>query len=147
MKKQYLTLVFLGALSCGLNKELRTVTFSPGKGEKLVAEIPKGYFLKYKTGGLDESHEYLYNYADSSLIYFTDQSNGGANYQNIRDADQYDKLFSHFLAGDTITLQGIDNNGKYWKHRSLSNYSIGYLNVNQGNKEKFDSVISNAQKK
>ncbi len=46
------------------------------------------------------------------------------------------------MENDTLTLQGKDKFGRYWKNKKLKEISIGYLNVPESRKIDFDKAIS-----
>ncbi|MBN9284873.1 MULTISPECIES: hypothetical protein [unclassified Flavobacterium] len=52
-----------------------------------------------------------------------------------------------FLTKDTITLEGIDQNGLYWKNKFNGEVNIGYLNIPKEKKEEFDKILLSIKKK
>ena len=42
---------------------------------------------------------------------------------------------------DTLTLEGIDTNGLYWKEVFRGKICVGYSKVNESNKSSFDKAI------
>lgn len=108
---------------------------------KAKATVPEGFTKEIIEAGQNTEHHFLYS--DSSLIYITDeQGTPTINYKNINnDSIAIQKSFLASMENDTLTLQGKDNLGRYWKNKKLKEISIGYLNVTESRKADFDKAI------
>jgi hypothetical protein len=132
--------------SCVAQKDFERVKYHPVKGgSTFYLEVPKGYTFKWISGSHD--NEYQYTYSDSSMVYVTDVSGGGPNYDNIRKQETFYKLFEAQNANDTLLLQGVDSLGLYWMNKSFGRYSIGYIKASKEKKELFDRSIDTFTKK
>ncbi len=109
---------------------------------KAKAEIPDNFTKEIIEKGQDI--EYRFSYSDSSMIYITDESGTPElNYNNIdNDSTAIQKSFLASMENDTLTLQGKDKLGRFWKNKKLKSISIGYLNVPEARKSEFDKAIS-----
>lgn len=132
--------------SCSINKDIISLKFkgySNSKKEKYSYNInlPKGYVLKEILGG-NEWTEKQCVYPDGSIIYINNE--GGApsiNYKNIENDKEAMKKSLEVIS-DTLTLYGIDNEGKYWKNLKKDDINFGYLNVTNEKKKEFDKILS-----
>lgn len=138
--KFYIIAILLIIVSCKAIQE-SNITYSTNV-VKAKAMIPKGFNKEIIEAGQDTEYRFLYS--DSSLIYITDEKGTPIiNYKNIdSDSIAIQKSFLALMENDTLTLQGQDKSGKYWKNKKLKEISIGYLNVPENRKEDFDKAIS-----
>ena len=120
-------------------------------GRKIYLKLPLSYHKIISNYG-NEYYEYLYYYPDSSLIYVSDDMGGGPNDQNInKHRDSYYRLFdiygknriNGYTLADTLSLEGQDSLGLYWKNYFVRGYNIGYLKVAKSKKNIYDKVIEN----
>lgn len=147
MKNIYLLLIIM-IFSCASKKDVTIIKYSGYSNSKkqnytYKINIKKGFKVKEIHGG-NEWIQKEYMYADNSTFYISDEDgNTSLNYNNIRsDKFQSDKSIMAFSSKDTITLQGIDKNGNYWKNKYDGEVNIGYLNIPKEKKEEFDKIIS-----
>lgn len=130
-------------LSCSINKNIKTAKYSvDNKGHKLVLQIPRGYAFTHV--GWESLYD-GYEYQDSTILYVTDGYDAAINDNNIKDADLTSKLFNAKMERDTITLNGVDKKGLYWRYTVLGLYGIGYRDVPKVKKALFDKVIDSAR--
>lgn len=136
-------------VSCFIQKEhLKTVkyaTYSQAKKVRYFMNLPAG-FEKYIVEGGHEK-EFRYVYPDSSIIYITNDPEGGSplNYENICKKDK--GLFIKKLNNDTLYLEGAQENNLFWKENKLGRITVGYVNVPKKKKELYDSSINSIEKK
>lgn len=145
-------MLFLVA-SCSSQKELAKIKFKSfdvetQKGYVYRFFIPKGYEENNLKRSL-ESEEKQFVYSDTSMIYITNEEGTPiTNYKNIdSDSIAIQRSFLALMENDTLTLQGQDKSGKYWKNKKLKEISIGYLNVPESRKADFDKAISSIKLK
>ena len=152
MKNIYLIFIFV-IFSCSSTKDLIGVKYAKysnttKKNYIYKIYIKKGFTVKEIHGG-NEWKQKEYKYPDSSTFYISDEDgNTSLNYDNIRDNKiQSDKSFMAFANKDTITLQGVDKKGNYWKNRFDGEVNIGYLNITKERKEEYEKMLSSVLKK
>jgi hypothetical protein len=123
---------------------MQTVKY-PYKKKKIELRIPKGFTsIHLAAGGEWDLYEYVYS--DSSIIYFTNDENGGLNYSNITNQKNgYSKLFNINMTHDSLTFQGLDSDKLYWKYIFLGKSGIGYLKVSDKRKSEFDQILNNVK--
>ena len=120
------------------------VKFRKAKIDKVKMNIPQNYVFE----GLQGSHEFeqRYWYSDSSVIYITNFENT-INYKEIRQQNTYYDRFNALQSNDTLTLQGVNIDGLYWKDMLLGGgITIGYSRVPQYRVKEFEKAISSAKK-
>ena len=140
-------------ISCSTAKNYQKITYigysnSTNKYYKYKTKIKKGFRLKEINGGNEWSqNEYIY--LDNSIFYISnEQGNTSLNYDNIKNNQiTSEKSVKAFFTNDTITLQGIDKNGLYWKNKFDGVVNIGYLNVPKEEKSEFDKILLSLSKK
>jgi hypothetical protein len=104
--------------------------------------IPKhSKLVKITAGG--EGEEYRYQYSDSSLIYLSDLSGSiTINEPLIRkQKGVYNKRFEK----DSISFDGINEKGTYWKEIKYKGAFYGYSNVPPIKKQYFDDAINSVK--
>jgi len=88
--------------------------------------------------------EYRFSYPDESIFYFSNDVRNGSplNYNNLFDIGikAYNKRDQ-----DTLSNEGIQNDGKYWKEQMLGKVVVGYVNVKKENKLIFDALINSIE--
>lgn len=136
-------------ISCVSQKELsetiKYTTYIQSKKVKYSMELPTG-FMKYIVVG-DHERELRYLFPDSSIIYITNDIEGGSplNYDNIRRKDN--GLFVQKLNNDTLYIEGLQENDLYWKECKLGRVTVGYVNVSKENKQLYDKALNSLKKK
>lgn len=108
-------------------------------------EVPEGYDAKYYMG----NHEYEQNYwySDSMVLYITTFANT-INYDNIKNEGTYYDRFKALNEGDSLTLEGVDKQGRYWKDRLMENgITIGYSKIPKSKRLLFENALSTFRKK
>ena len=102
-------------------------------------KIPKGYTMKEM--GFENEKTKMFIYQDSSRLFFSDNIKQSAFYP-----DAYKKYGSDlnlkFLSSDTITISGIDVEGKLWEERKVRHVVYGYMKVPLEKKEMFDITLN-----
>jgi len=143
--KFYIVVILLIIVSCKATQE-SSVSYSTNS-IKAKAILPKGFTKEIIEAG--QNTEYRFLYSDSSIIYITDEKGTPTiNYKNIdNDSIAIQKSFLASMENDTLTLQGKNELGKYWKNKKLKEISIGYLNVSENRKADFDKAISSIKMK
>ena len=145
MKKALFIIVLIGFYMCKIQKKMTNEFLTFKGGEKYVFVTPEGY-ISEKRYESENKYAQDYLFSDSSLFYITTFSNTN-NYEEIRRQDSYADRFSAFHSGDTITLNGVDKQGLYWKDRLIKNgVTIGYSKVSSKNKDDFDKAIFSIRK-
>ncbi len=145
-------LMFLFLIGCRSSNKFVSfntyVTYTQGKEQKVryTARIPKGFTaFKIEAGG-EYGTDKAFRYRDSSIIYISDYQLCDLNYENVQKAGLWSKRFTYTKISvksicDTLTLEGIDGNGLYWKEVFRGKICIGYSKVNESNKNSFDKAI------
>jgi len=147
MKKVILFLVVL-FFSCNLNKGFIDVKYKgyfkmmSNKEYTYRYSLNKGFVIRETQG--DEWRQIEYIYGDNSIFYISNEDdNMSLNYENIKAIKETsDQASIAFFERDTITLYGVDNDGKFWKNKYDGEINIGYLNASDSRKEEFEKVIS-----
>ena len=136
----YIITVLLIIVSCKSTQE-SGISYSTNT-IRAKAVFPEGFTKEIVEAG--QNTEYHFLYSDSSVIYITDEKGTPTiNYKNIdNDSIAIQKSFLASMENDTLTLQGKDKLGRYWKNKKLKEISIGYLNVPESRKADFDKAIS-----
>ena len=105
-----------------------------------IIDVPKGGKLHKRKNG-DSFQEYIIVYNDSSIVYIMNDAWGGSrlNYQNRYKSG----ILSINKAGDsdTVTIGGMQENGKYWKEYFAGNIEVGYVNADDNRKNQFENSI------
>lgn len=143
--KFYIISILLIIVSCKTTQE-SSISYSTNS-IKAKAILPEGFTKEIIEAG--QNTEYHFLYSDSSIIYITDEKGTPTiNYKNIdNDSIAIQKSFLASMENDTLTLQGKNELGKYWKNKKLKEISIGYLNVPESRKADFDKAISSIKMK
>jgi hypothetical protein len=134
-------------LSCTTIQKGQRVKFNysfHGNSRVVKMSIPKSAkLIKITAGGEGEEHRYLY--ADSSMIYITSMQGTGTINEPfiVQDQAMYNQRFS----SDTATMNGIGENGNYWKEVKYNNVFYGYSNVPLAKKAFFDEALSSVKVK
>ncbi|WP_062061809.1 hypothetical protein [Aquimarina longa] len=138
--KFYIIIGLLFIISCKTTQKSNVTYFT--NTIKVNAVIPKGF--KKEIIEVGHNIEYHFLYPDSSLIYITDEKGTPTvNYKNIdSDSIAIQKSFLASMENDTLTLQGKDKHGRYWKNKKLKEVSVGYFNVPENKKTDFEQAIS-----
>lgn len=111
------------------------------QGQKIHYQmrIPKGYIVKIMNYENERAKVFLYS--DSSRFFFSDNTKPSAFYPDAYK--KYGKDINiKFLSTDTITINGVDEAGKFWKERKAKIVVYGYMKVPIEKKEEFDSIIN-----
>lgn len=111
------------------------------QGQKIHYQmcIPKGYIVKIMNYENERAKVFLY--PDSSRFFFSDNTKPSAFYPDVYK--KYGKDINiKFLSTDTITINGVDEAGKFWKERKAKIVAYGYMKVPIEKKEEFDSIIN-----
>ena len=145
MKKKYYISCFI-LLSCAATNDLTILSFKTydnitKKNYSYKVSVPNGFtFKEIENGG--EWKEKRCEYSDNSILYINDENSiPSVNYKNIEtDSMSLRKCLTY--KNDTLTVSGIDKQGKYWKNKKMKNINIGYLNVPKNKKEEFDRALS-----
>ena len=155
MKKFSLIILLLTA-SCTPNYHRIAYTQSLGvrsKKEyfKYVAIVPKGYKLTILRAGAEAGTENQYLYHDSSIFYISDFGSS-LNEENIRICghaiEKGTYIWHHrYSTKDTLTLNGKDQNGLFWKEIVIGQLNVGYINVNAKKKPSFDKALNSLKRR
>lgn len=108
-----------------------------------VFRVPKGYEINLIEGG-NEWKEKQFKYSDSSILYINNENGVPTiNYENITSdtLSAKDSFLSNTFP-DTLTMSGVDAQGKYWKNKKYKEINIGYVNVSKEKLKEFDKVVS-----
>ena len=112
-------------------KEIKYKLILPQKS-KLKIDIYEGETVK------------TYSFPDSSSVYFSDNVAPSAFYPDAYK--KYGKdLNVNFLINDSITINGIDEKGRYWEERKIKNIVYGYRKVPGGKKRIFDDILNSIE--
>jgi hypothetical protein len=110
-----------------------------------ILKVPKGYKLTIVSGSHEKEFQFIY--PDSSIIYITNNSNSGSylNYENV--VRQSSEIYKEQLLKDTLYLEGLQEDSRYWKETKLSKIVVGYINTPLSKKKIFDEALSSIQRK
>lgn len=149
-------------VSCASSQGITTIQYKTqkvvesSKNNTYSMSVPKGYKLITLVGGHSEL-EKQYVYSDSTKIYISDFGNSMLSYSNILSLG--DSIANKRFEGlelkakiakelgkeynpETLILQGKAPNGLYWKDIRVGYLSIGYVNVPENRKMRFDKALS-----
>jgi len=102
--------------------------------------IPKYHDFKILKADAESGVEYIYWYDDSAAFYISTFKGGSSlNYANIRNLKG---AYAKRSISDSIKLNGIDFNGKYWREQKYNNIYIGYVNVKAKDYFRFDNSFN-----
>lgn len=155
MRKELIILIIgLICSSCMAQKGFKSIKLinyehkaKKEKKAKYLMDVPKkGIKDEFIVSGSHET-EHRVVYQDSSIIYLTNDEAGSAlNYKNIEkvssDKQQTGKLFV-----DTLSLEGQNEDGQYWKEVKLDEINVGYVNVPPDKKQLYDQALSTIRRK
>ena len=130
-------LIVMTLCCCSSSKKFK---YPMDNNKSLHAVNPKEYKY-FKPLKSSEYSVYLYLFKDSAKLYVTDQSNGGINYDNLVKSNQKNALFIAFMENDTISLNGIAENERYWRFDFYGEIGIDYKDVPESRKAVFDKVL------
>jgi len=144
----YCTIVTQSSISCSTERHLRITEVdnvgSPSDNEVGVFEysiyVPKG-FKKYSFES--ESKRVFLVYPDSSVIFVLTDEYSYANFFLFRLEMP---LNPRVRSEEHAEYEGVQN-GKWWTERLLGNAIVGYANVPQSSKVKFDRAITSFNSK
>ncbi|HVW99889.1 MAG TPA: hypothetical protein VHA52_05585 [Candidatus Babeliaceae bacterium] len=144
-KLVFIALFILMAIGCATTKRVSFNTRdNTGRTFEYQMRIPKGYIVKNYS--FENEGAKILIYPDSSRLYFSDNTKPSAFYP-----DAYKKYGEYinirFLTADTITIDGVDEVGKYWKTRKARIVVYGYMKVPIEKKKMFDRIINNVSVK
>ena len=152
----YIIPVFFALFGCRqqektIGNDYKYTTFVYKKYKhKYKLKIPVGYKLSTTSAGYLSVIENRFYYSDSSVVYISlIKDFASPNYHNISlDSSLLRRRFDAFLNSDTITLNGRNNKGLYWKEIFCNDeVSIGYYNVSPVKKHIYDNILNNVSKK
>jgi hypothetical protein len=95
----------------------------------------------------DFHKEIRVTYPDSSVIYISNNSESGSrlNFEN-RYNSGFKSLTKSYL-DDSLNLEGVQVNGSRWREHYCGYIVVGYLNVSNENKKKYDDILSTLRRK
>ena len=137
-------IVFL-LVSCVSPKNMTYVKYNSYVGNtalKLRMNVPNGYKLTLLERGNDLEKQYWY--PDSLSIYISSDLMAYLNYDNIRATGRSGDR--NFLL-DSLTLEGRDKKGLYWKDIKMKQICVGYVNVPKEKKELFENALKSIKMK
>ncbi|TAF63086.1 MAG: hypothetical protein EAZ55_14840 [Cytophagales bacterium] len=129
-------MIIIVLLSSCTQKTLRFTTYQ----SKYNIKLPKGYALK-KTVDYHGSKEYQAVYADSSVVYITDDLVSGGD-DNSKAKEYGDGIDIKILVTDYLVLEGVHANGRYWKEQKCGNIVVGCFNVPSNKKRAYEMALS-----
>jgi hypothetical protein len=111
-------------------------------------EVPKGGRFQKPPFKLMTEHaeELRVLYQDSSLIYLVNEPIFGAKL-NLINCWGIGGVPHDRKANDTITYQGIQKDGRYWRQDFIGSIAIGYINVPEEKKEAYNTALSTLRRK
>lgn len=149
MTRNFLILILLSSfvMSCIHEKKLLFRHYEM-QGLKSVAveysfSMPKGYSVKALQADAEAGSEQVYSYPDSSLIYITDFENT-VNIGNIRDQV---KAYSDRFFSDSISLEGTDQRGKFWREIKYHGVFYGYSRASSVRKMQYDFLLESVRRR
>jgi hypothetical protein len=112
-----------------------------GKEKKVIycLKVPRGGKQLTVFGSHEKEQEVLY--PDSSYIYITNDAKAGShlNYNNVARLDK--GAYARKLLEDTVLLEGVQPDGRFWKEDKLGNIVVGYVNVTASQKSRYDASL------
>ena len=148
-KKIIISFLFFSCASYQSLEKIKYITYSNNLKREIIyqVKIKNGFKISAISGG-NEWTEKSYSYPDNCIFYVSDEKgNTSLNYENIRNNQlMSDKSISASIKNDTITLQGVDSNGNYWKNKYDKEVNMGYKNVSKERKKEFDLYLLNIKR-
>lgn len=150
IKRALVTIVLLNtACSNSLWKEVHFT--APFKNEKRDALEIKTYSLTVikdqivKRGEIvtgNSFEEYRVVFSDSSIIYLNNDEMSGSplNFNNRYKLGITSYNRKQLL--DTLDNFGQQSDGRYWREKILGDVVVGYINVREGNRAGYDSILA-----
>lgn len=146
MKVKYIIILVMLIISC--NKQ--TVRLSGLRTENgVIVKTKKGFSVESDCCmRIPSNWSYLYHldadqvikYPDSCWIYI--QSDKTQNYENLVKANKFELYQEKKWFGNRYEISGIDSLSRHWKNISWDRVCVGYLNVPDSLKEKYDNILS-----
>ena len=148
-------ILFTILFSCGSSKRLinedysrirfneKVASGSTSKTQDYIFEVPKGGKLSkgsYDFTG-DYHTEYRIMYPDSSILYIGNDNWSGSKLNVINRVEAGIRGINKRNENDSLYFEGVQKNGRYWKENFLGDIIVGYVNVKQEDKEKYDKSV------
>jgi hypothetical protein len=138
MLKIFVFVVLVSVFSgCHAQKNLK---FSAYK-QTFILSLPEGYKLK-KYFDDEGTREYHAIYPDSSIVYITDDNKSGSVFNRYKLQKYGKNVAIKINVSDTLTLEGIQPDKRYWKEKKIDQIVIGYMNIPKEKTAIFDHVLS-----
>lgn len=158
MRNITLGLVLL-MFSCTTSKKLvgdglETIRFKEktSYGSKLIEQdyilkVPLHGVLRKEQGypGDDYYVEYRITYSDSSVLYIGNNTWSGSRLNYKNHYDEGINAIRRERRDDSLYFGGLQKDGRYWKENFLGSIVVGYVNVKEEEKEKYDKSVQSVR--
>lgn len=142
MFKAVVLVVFVSVFTgCYAQKNLKFNAYK----QNFVLSLPGGYKLK-KYSDDEGNKEYHALYPDSSIVFITDDNTSGSAFNRYKLQKYGKDVALRINLSDTLTLEGIQPDKRYWKEKKIDKVVIGYLNIPKERITIFDQVLSSLNK-
>lgn len=150
---RFLAILIFFSFSCNttkkINEDYTIIKFRESfpSGNKTILqkyniEVPR--FGKLTKGTYDftgDYHsEYRIVYVDSSILYIGNDNLNGSKLNVVNRVNIGVRGITKNL-NDSLYLEGVQENGRYWKESILGEIVIGYVNVKKIERDKFDKAL------
>jgi len=143
MFKTVVFVVFVSVFTgCYAQKNLKFSAYN----QTFVLSLPGGYKLK-KYSDDEGRREYHALYPDSSIIFITDDNTSGSALNRYKLQKYGRDIALRINVSDTLTLEGIQSDKRYWKEKKIDKVVIGYMNIPKEKIAIFDKVLSSLNKR
>lgn len=142
---KYLMLLTTLIVSCStlknerVNHDVSFITNHDGEEVEHTLNLEQSFTVKNFVG--DHEKEKNVHLKDSIIVFFTDDLES-LSYVNSRNKEVIsDSIFWDYVYQKSSDISGEQKNGTYWRQKRINGVAVGYVNVPEKQKKKFDSII------
>jgi hypothetical protein len=144
-----ITIALVLFLGCqGTKRVSYTIHTDLKHGFHYQMDMPKGYAVDKIYYSDEKRMAKVVRYPDSTEVYFTDNISPNPGFFYPDAYRKYGKGISIlFAVTDTITINGVDGEGKLWEDRKIKYVVYGYRGVPVNKKEQIDKILNTMRSK